>query len=213
MTTSIGSSVPLHSIRVRVFVDFWNFQLSLRREVRRFNIDWNSVGYTLAVASASVVDPTARVAYQGMNVYGSYAPDNPHRYLHSIVATFAGVQVSEVPRQHRREGPRCPECTVPVRVCPRCNADMRGTEEKGVDVRIATDLIRLAWMDNYDVAVLASSDRDFIPVVEFLETRNIKVIHCTFPQQGLELARACWGSIAVPEISEQFRRADPVTPR
>ena len=206
MTTSIGSSVPFHSIRVQVFVDFWNFQLSLRREERGFNIDWNAAGHVLAAESASVVDPTARITYQGMNVYGSYDPDNPYRFLHNIVATFSGVQVSEVPRQHRREGPRCPECAAAVPVCPNCNADMRGTEEKGVDVRIATDLIRLAWMDNYDVAVLASSDRDFIPVVEFLETRNIKVIHCTFPQQGLELARTCWGSIHVPQIREQFRR-------
>ena len=84
---------------------------------------------------------------------------------------------------------------------------MRGTEEKGVDARIATDMIRLAWIGNYDVAVLASSDRDFIPVVEFLETRNIKVIHCTFPEQGMELARTCWGSIDIPSLREQLRRA------
>ena len=205
MTTSVGNSVPFHSIRVRVFVDFWNFQSSLRREEPRFNIDWNVAGHILVAASARVVDPTARIAYQGMNVYGSYDPDNLNRFLHNTVAISPGVQVSEVPRQRQREGPRCPMCAAVVPVCPQCNADMRGTEEKGVDVRIATDMIRLAWMGNYDVAVLASSDRDFIPVVEFLETRNIKVIHCTFPQQGLELARACWGSIAIPEIRGQFR--------
>ena len=54
---------------------------------------------------------------------------------------------------------------------------MRGTEEKGVDTRIATDKIKLAWVDNYDIAVLLSSDRDFVPVVEFLSTRGIKTIH------------------------------------
>ena len=41
-------------------------------------------------------------------------------------------------------------------------AEMRGTEEKGVDTHIATAMISLAWIDNYDVAVLVSSDRDFI---------------------------------------------------
>jgi len=35
------------------------------------------------------------------------------------------------------------------------------TEEKGVDVAIATDMIKLAWEDAYDWAVLVSSDRDF----------------------------------------------------
>ena len=49
---------------------------------------------------------------------------------------------------------------------------MRGTEEKGVDVRMATDMISLAWVDYYDIAVLVSSDRDFVPVAEFLETRG-----------------------------------------
>ena len=194
-----------HSLRVRVFVDFWNFQSSLRREESRFNIDWNVLGRVLATEAAKVVDENSRVVYQGMNVYGSYAPENPNRFLHNVVATFPGVQVAEVPRQRRREGPRCPTCYEEVAFCPQCNASMRGTEEKGVDARIATDMIRLAWIGNYDVAVLASSDRDFIPVVEFLETRNIKVIHCTFPEQGMELARTCWGGISIPAIREQFR--------
>ena len=194
-----------YNLRVRVFVDFWNFQSSLRREESRYNVDWNGLGRVLATEAARVVDETARVAYQGMNVYGSYDPDNPNRFLHNTIATFPGVQVAEVPRQRKREGPRCPQCRVEVAVCPQCNADMRGTEEKGVDARIATDMIRLAWIGNYDVAVLASSDRDFIPVVEFLETRNIKVIHCTFPDQAMELARTCWGSIPIPSIKERLR--------
>ncbi len=33
---------------------------------------------------------------------------------------------------------------------------MRGTQEKGIDVLLATDMIKLAWVDSCDVAVLAS---------------------------------------------------------
>ena len=194
-----------YGLRVRVFVDFWNFQSSLRREESRFNVDWHGLGRILAAEAARVVEPGTHFVYQGMNVYGSYDPDNPNRFLHNTVAIFPGVQVAEVPRQRKREGPRCPACRQEVATCPQCGSDMRGTEEKGVDARIATDMIRLAWIGNYDVAVLASSDRDFIPVVEFLETRNIKVIHCTFPEQGMELARTCWGSIDIPSVREQFR--------
>ncbi len=82
---------------------------------------------------------------------------------------------------------------------------MRGTEEKGVDTRIVTDMISLVWVGNYDVAVLVSSDRDFIPVVEFLQTRGIKVVHGAFPPQARALTGKCWGSIAIPTIREQFR--------
>ena len=83
---------------------------------------------------------------------------------------------------------------------------MRGTEEKGLDVRMATDMISLAWVDNYDIAVLVSSDRDFIPVAAFLETRGIKVIHGAFPPQGSELTGRCWGSINLPRLRDEFRR-------
>lgn len=33
--------------------------------------------------------------------------------------------------------------------------------EKGIDIMLATDLLRLAWNDHYDVAVLVSGDGDF----------------------------------------------------
>ena len=88
-----------------------------------------------------------------------------------------------------------------------CGGNMRGTEGKGVDTAIATDMMRLAWDNNYDVSVLVSSDRDFIPVVKSLETKGIRVIHGAFPPQASELTKACWGSIGIPNISENFRRS------
>lgn len=68
---------------------------------------------------------------------------------------------------------------------------MRGTAEKGVDTRITTAMISLAWIDNYDVAVLAFSDRDFVPVMEFLETRGKKVVHGAFPPNAAHFAPVC----------------------
>lgn len=149
-----------------------------------------------------------------MNVYGSYDPDNPNdaglrRWMSNTIARFPGVRTIMVPRQRRREGPKCPSCHAEVRFCPDpgCQADMRGTEEKGVDTRIAADLISLAWDGNYDAAVLVSSDRDFVPVVEFLGTRGIKVVHGAFPPDAMALSQACWASISIPGIRHEFRRA------
>ena len=97
---------------------------------------------------------------------------------------------------------------VPLRTgdLPKMPGCMRGTEEKGVDTRIATDMIKLAWGGDYDVGVLLSSDRDFVPVVEFLSTRGIKTIHGAFPPLGINLTQTCWGSVPIPQIIEQFRR-------
>ena len=86
---------------------------------------------------------------------------------------------------------------------------MRGTQEKGVDTRLATDMIRLAWEDAYDVAVLISSDADFVPVVEFLDTKNKKVIHCGFHGVGHHFAKKCWASIDIEKFTSDFERLNP----
>ena len=66
-------------------------------------------------------------------------------------------------------------------------------------------MISLAWVDNYDIAVLVSSDKDFVPVAEFLQTRGIKVIHGAFPPKGAQLTQKCWGSINIALLREDFR--------
>ena len=83
---------------------------------------------------------------------------------------------------------------------------MRGTEEKGVDTSVVTDMISLAWEDNYDVAVLVSADKDFIPVAEFLERKGKKVLHGAFPPKGSELTRKCWGSIDLKKERGKFEQ-------
>lgn len=75
---------------------------------------------------------------------------------------------------------------------------MRGTEEKGVDTRIVTDLISLAWSNSYEAAVIVSSDRDFVPVADFLQTKGIKVVHAAFPPIGSQLSQRCWATSASP---------------
>ena len=207
---SMDSSTE-HRVRVMVFVDFWNFQLSINDLVDDFKVDWRQLGPVVAQESLRLVDPKALISYEGMNVYGSYGDSEKdqrlRRWASTTLARFPGIQVTMIPRQHKRTGPVCPVCREQMTRCPKCGADMRGTEEKGVDTRIATDMIKLAWVDSYDVAVLLSSDRDFVPVVEFLGTRGTKVIHGAFPPQGSMLTQACWGNLPVPKVMEHFRRA------
>ena len=208
MSTESGGD---RSIRVRVFVDFWNFQLSINDLDPAFRIDWRILGSKVAAEALRIVDPSASLAYQGMNVYGSHDPssrgdDALRHWASNTLSRFPGVHVTMLERQHKLRGPVCPSCHQEISNCPNCAADVRGTEEKGVDTRIATDMIRLAWADDYEVAVLLSSDRDFVPVVEFLDTRGIKTIHGAFRHQGAQLTQTCWGNFQVPGIMESFQR-------
>ena len=79
-------------------------------------------------------------------------------------------------------------------------------QEKGIDTAIVTDMIGLAWEDAYDVAILVSSDSDFIPAVEHVQRRGLKVIQAGFLNTGNALAAPCWASFDLYERRHEFER-------
>lgn len=59
-----------------------------------------------------------------------------------------------------------------VQIFPRpLRYGQRGAEEKGVDVELAIDFVRLALDDAFDVGVLASGDTDLVPALTFVAER------------------------------------------
>jgi len=50
------------------------------------------------------------------------------------------------------------------------------SREKGIDVKIATDLIVGAVDDKYDIAVIVSSDTDLVPAIDWVRKRKQKTI-------------------------------------
>jgi uncharacterized LabA/DUF88 family protein len=198
------------ALRVRIFVDFWNFSLSLRREDESFMVDWKPVASVLVAEAAQLLG--SPVQYEAMHVYGSYDPAKPNdakfrNWFTTWLDKLPGVHTVLLERQKKRNHMRCPTCHDEVSDCPHCGGDLRGTEEKGVDTRIATDMISLAWSNGYDVAVIASSDRDFVPVADFLQSRGIKVIHAAFPPSGSQLSQRCWGNFSVINLMSKFRQS------
>jgi uncharacterized LabA/DUF88 family protein len=60
--------------------------------------------------------------------------------------------------------------------------------EKGVDVKIAVDLVSLACDGKLDTAILCSSDSDLQPAIEEARKRKVKVVYLGFetkPNKGL----------------------------
>jgi uncharacterized LabA/DUF88 family protein len=63
--------------------------------------------------------------------------------------------------------------------------------EKGVDVRLAVEMIRLARTQSYDKAILISSDTDLVPAVEEIKSLGKTVKYIGFPQnQSYGLTKA-----------------------
>ena len=146
----------------------------------------------------------------GGHVYASINPVSDadaklRRWLENWLNLRPGLQVA-VKERTRKGNPVCPHCHSQIAQCPACGGVMSRTKEKGVDTAIVTDMIRLAWEDAFDIAVLVSSDRDFIPAVEFLDNRGLKIIQAGFPPVGRDLASSCWGSFDIFGRRDEIRR-------
>lgn len=207
----MASGTATSRFRVRIFVDFWNFTLAMKDHDPEFKVAWQKLGPVLAMEVGTLVNPGVPAHYEGLHVFGSYDPSKQNdaklkNWFLNTLDKLPGVTVVLRERKRKRNYPKCPNCQEEAKVCLSCSADMRGTEEKGVDTRIATDLIRLAWEDGYDAAVLVSADRDFVPVAEFLQSKSIKVIHGAFPPNGSELTQKCWGHLDLPKLKDKFMR-------
>jgi uncharacterized LabA/DUF88 family protein len=194
--------------RTRIFIDFWNFQLSLNQQMgKHYRPDWIKLPAWLIDQAQMLTG--SKLVYEEMRVYLSFNPRSAEDrrlkdWALNWLDRFPGVHVVATERK-LRYAPYCPICHTQVRVCPHCGAAMAGTVEKGVDTSIVTDLLSLAWENAWELAILVTSDRDFIPAVELLNRKGLRVINAHFPPAGMDLARQCWGNIdlrrALPEIA------------
>jgi uncharacterized LabA/DUF88 family protein len=202
-------------VRVRGFVDFWNFQLNVLAWDKDFRLDWRQFGPWVAKQAGAqfiAAGQEGRIRYDGLHVYMSYDPNKPkdeklRNWASNVLDRMPGVVVT-IRERKPKDPPECPICYEPISHCPKCSGSMKRTVEKGIDTAIVTDMIRLAWEDSWDLAVLLSADRDFVPAVEFLGQKGRKVIHAAFPPQGMDLSTKCWGSFDLTKNLREVSRSD-----
>jgi uncharacterized LabA/DUF88 family protein len=62
--------------------------------------------------------------------------------------------------------------------------------EKGVDVRLAVDIVTMAQVKKYDTAIIISSDTDLIPAMQAAQRMKREIVHVGFEHQpSLSLIR------------------------
>ncbi len=79
--------------------------------------------------------------------------------------------------------------------------EKRGDElvEKGVDVRLAIDLVRFGANRLYDVAYIVSGDGDYAPAVNAVKDMGLNVINCFFTDEA---------STHLKHVCDKFIRLD-----
>jgi len=197
--------------RVRVFIDYWNFQLAWNRTIGK-GCDWRELPRVLVRRTGELfekVGTDASLSLERTTLYASVDPDGDakqHRWLNSTVARFPSYTVKVYERLARPYSVHCRLCKVETQACPNCEAPYVRRPEKGVDSAIVTDLLWLAWEGAYDVAILVTSDADFIPAVERVQERGVKMVNAAWRNRGHELQQACWASFYIDEIKGDLCR-------
>lgn len=183
---------------IKIFIDFWNFQLSWNANVRpptdssqkHVRINWRNLPNTMMSELPGLLGGGQQFVYKATQVYASVNPmrggpdEKLKRFLTDGLGQLTGYSVKVRDRRVRRESSRDKKQTV------------ERTVEKGVDTLIVTDLFEGAINNSYDIALLISNDSDFVPSVSTIQDRlNKQIIHVGFRQGGHHLRTAAWGHI------------------
>jgi uncharacterized LabA/DUF88 family protein len=205
-------------MRMMIFIDFWNFQLAWQEEVEAKGggrIDWFKLAPAFRnkveemVVAMGLTPPTL----EGVRVYASVLDKDPQsinlaNWLSRVVGRIPGFNLTVMKRSLRDASFHCRECGHKTTHCPNCQKQLRRAPEKGVDAAIVTDMLSLAWEGAYDIAVLVSRDADYVPAVEMLTRKGIKVVNAGWKSGGHNLRSTCWAHFDVSEVVSQMSRVD-----
>lgn len=202
-------------MRIRIFIDFWNFQLT-----------WNTfhqgkdplprIPWDRTLPEVLVRHVASGAQYMGTHVYASVDPSKPadkklRGFLH-VMNGFEGYKV--VVKERKPAGVlRCPndQCRQPIIHCPHCNQEIKRTVEKGVDTALAVDLIEYGLDNTYDRAILVAGDADFVPAVELIQRTGKQVVHAFFKGTASELMTACWSHVFMDDHMAELLGASTTT--
>jgi uncharacterized LabA/DUF88 family protein len=187
--------------RLHVFVDYWNFQLRWNERAGDARCNWTHLPSVL-VDKVKTLPVTGEVDFQGMRVYASCDPEdeNLRRWLENFLERQPGTSVVVLERRRRFDHIRCRSCGYETGTCPSCGQPLVWSAEKGVEAALITDLYELSAGGALDVAVLVSSDSDFVFPVVGLQGRGVKVVNAAWRGAGQELARASWATLDLDEL-------------
>src|SRR5207249_1332686 len=144
--------------------------------------DWTKLPQALLAECQTIftgLGITDTVALEETQVYASVEPAKDAKlkaWLSNWLDRQPSFKVTTLERRPRPFSLRCNNCGVETDTCPVCQQKFKRAVEKGVDAAIVTDLLSLAWQNAYDLAVLVTSDADFVPAVKSVQAKGLKII-------------------------------------
>jgi uncharacterized LabA/DUF88 family protein len=154
--------------RVAVFIDGSNFYNGLRDNVGRMDVDFQQFGKVL---SAKTGGELLRIYYYNAKVDPEFDPDNyekQQRFITHLAHTqYLTLRLGKL---------------VYYQVRGEDSTRKHYAVEKGLDVKLAIDLVRLAVNRACEVAIIVSGDKDLAEVVEYGKEMGLEVVSAFFPR-------------------------------
>jgi hypothetical protein len=185
MSSGLSTDVP----RVIALIDLPDLQWQVRRIGGTFGHDLSAVLEQLEAGLAKL-HPAWSEALLPLSAVYVYSPPDADwpREAERVVIKQAAIGVKR-------------ECGACYRACTHCQGGDRGPGGQSRDNPIAGDLIELAREDEYDWAVVVSTDLLLLPAVRYLQSHGRKIVHGCFPPIARDLTSECWASIDLRVLS------------
>ena len=186
---------------VRIFVDYWNFQLNWNERAGEARCNWLALPTALMEAVRRLPD-LEDTLYHGIQIYASVDPGNENllNWLETFLDRQPGFEVRIARMVRRQRGLRCTHCGFEMEACPECGEPFTVGTSKGLTTAMVCDMLSLAFDGRCDLPVIVTSDTELIPAVEMLRRRGVRVIHAGWRDTGHDLSRAAWASIELDAL-------------
>jgi uncharacterized LabA/DUF88 family protein len=192
--------------RLKIFVDFWNVVVNARNISKNIDVDvrWDRlVDQVVAETSSGHSDETAG-ELAGCYIFGSYSKSSPKEktFVEHTLDEFGGKQglYFEFKERIKKETSD---------LCNKCGAAIDKTSESGVDVLLTVEMVKHAAMREHDYLALISSDRDYIPLLEYLKDQGQRVLHAATDTPNREMRSLTWKQVALKPMYEHLVKTYP----
>lgn len=169
--------------RVHIFIDGGNFYHLVLKKLEINELDFNFEKFTVFLANGRIITEMGKRYYIGTvpekegDLRSKEAMSQQASLFDTLIKTKWQIKTSKLRK-------RIEELKIDDRVFDYKKILQLGVEkieyerlrEKGIDVKLATDLIVGAVDDKYDVALVVSSDSDLVPAIDWVRNRTKKKI-------------------------------------
>lgn len=140
--------------RIAIFIDGSNFYHGLKRNIGKTKIDFSKLAKILCGERKLI-----RIYYYTvprLRTEDEQKYQDQQKFLEKLKITpYLSVELGRMVKRNSK--------------CYKCNDSAIIFIEKGIDVKIATDMLRFAYNNSYDTAIIISGDGDFSDAIKSVQ--------------------------------------------